>query len=103
MKLFNLKINEKTDEFAMSLADEFIKAYSLETDKKSKKDEKKLANISNVISNKIISFKAENKLGIYRKARIGNKFMWALREHGFDKQFSEDITKKLFYQLNEKK
>jgi hypothetical protein len=95
-------MNAKIDEFASSLADEFIKAYSLETDKSSKKNEKKLANINNALSGKIKKFKSENNLGIYRKARLGNKFMWALREHGFEKEFAEDVTKKLFYILHEK-
>lgn len=101
MKLFQFKMNAKIDQFAVSLADDFIKAYSLETDKPSKKDEKKLAKINNSLSNKIYNFKAENKLGIYKKARIGNKFMWALREHGLEKGFADEITKKLFLKLNE--
>jgi hypothetical protein len=101
MKFFQFNINTKVDEFAASLADDFIKAYSLETDKPTRKDEKKLAKINTSLSNKIHSFKAENKLGIYKKARVGNKFMWALREHGIEKEFAEDITKKLFLKLNE--
>ena len=101
MKLFQFKMNAKIDQFAASLADDFIKGYSLESDKRSKKDEKKLAKINITLSNKISSFKAENELGIYKKARIGNKFMWALREHGFEKGFADDITKKLFLKLNE--
>jgi hypothetical protein len=102
MGIFKFKMNATIDEFSISLADEFIKAYSLGTDKSSKKNEKKLAKANNAISNKIDNFKKENKLGIYKKARIGNKFMWALREHGFENEFAEDITKKLFYKLNEK-
>jgi len=102
MNIFQFKMNTKIDEFAFSLADEFIKAYSLETGKPSKKNDKKLAKANNTLSGKIANFKMENKLGVYRKARIGNKFMWTLREHGFEKEFAENVTKKLLYKLNEK-
>ena len=100
--MFNFKMNTKIDEFSMSLAEEFIKAYMLEADKSSKKSEKKLAKANNALATKIDKFKAENKLGIYKKARIGNKFMWHLREQGFEKELAEDVTKKLLYKLNEK-
>jgi hypothetical protein len=100
MNIFPFKMNAKIDEFALSLSEEFINAYALEKDKPSKKDEKKLAKANIALSNKITQFRMENKLGIYKKARIGNKFMWALREHGFDKEFAEDVTKKLLHKLN---
>ena len=103
MKIFQFfKINKKLDEFALSLADEFIKANSIKTDKKSKKNDIKLAKANDMLAMKIKAFQNENKLGIYGKARVGNKFMWALREHGFEKEFSEDITRKLFHKFNEK-
>ena len=102
MRFFQFKINAEIDAFAISLAEDYIKAYSLETEKSSKKNKKKLSRANDLLSDKIKRFKIDNKLGVYRKARVGNKFMWALREHGFEKELSEDVTKKLFYILNEK-
>ena len=102
MNIFPFKMNAKIDEFALSLAEEFIKAYALETDTSSKKNEKKLAKANNALTSKVGTFKMENKLGIYKKARLGNKFMWALRENGLEKEYAEDATKNLLYKLNEK-
>ncbi len=100
MIFFRFKENKKTDDFAVSLADEYIKAFLLESNKPSKKTNKKLTSINNSLSNKIQEFKTDNKLSVYRKARLGNKFMWALREHGLEKELSEDITKNLLNLLN---
>ena len=102
MKLSQFKLNSKIDEFSISLAEEYLSASSLEKVKSSKKNEKKLAKVNSALYSKIDKFKKENKLGIYRKARIGNKFMWFLLEHGIEKNIAEDITNKLLLKLNEK-
>jgi hypothetical protein len=102
MNIFQFKINRKIDEFSVSLAEEYISASSLEEGKSSKKYYKKLDRADNALNSKIENFKKENKLGIYRKARIGNKFMWFLLEHGVEKELAEDITKKILLKLNEK-
>ena len=64
------------------------------------KIEKKLTQAIRHVNIKIENYKKENKLNIYRKARIGNTFMWSLRENGYDDEFSEDITKEFLYKLN---
>ena len=61
---------------------------------------KKLNKAVKNMSNKVTEFKLTNKINWYKKARIGNKFMWALKEKKYDELFIEDITNKLLIQLN---
>ena len=100
--MFGFSFNAKIDAFALALAEEVVTVYSAETGKSAKKDSKKLALANQAFYEKIQDFRKENKLGVYKKARIGNKFMWYLREHGFDNKISEDLTQKLILQLNTK-
>ena len=56
-----------------------------------KVSQKKLVNTLERIYNKAIGFKNEHKLGVYKKARLGNTFRWELQELGYDKQFVEKV------------
>ena len=40
-------------------------------------------------------FKRQHKLGVYKKARLGNTFRWELEEMGYSKKFIELATEGL--------
>ena len=46
-----------------------------------------------------IRFQKENKLGIYKKAKLGNVFKWKLREMGYSDDFAERATKDIVTRL----
>ncbi len=48
------------------------------------------------------SFRAEHKLGIYKKARLTNTFRWEMKERGYDEGFIEMITEKLVIAVSRK-
>jgi hypothetical protein len=48
------------------------------------------------------SFRAEHKLGIYKKARLANTFRWEMKERGYDEGFIEMITEKLVVAVSRK-
>ena len=100
MNILRFSINTKIDEFALDLAEEVVNLSSAEVGKSTKKDSKKLSRANKALTQKIHQFSKENKLGVYKKARIGNKFMWYLREHGFEKEIAKDLTQALIHQLN---
>ena len=102
MKFFKFEINKKIDEFSISLAKDYIDASSLEKGKISTKNDKKLTKANNALYRRIEEFKKENKLGVYKKARIGNKFMWFLIENDVEKELAEDLTNKILLKLHEK-
>ena len=41
----------------------------------------------------------EHKLGVYRKAKLGNVFRWKLKELGYSEEFVERVTKEIVTQL----
>lgn len=46
-----------------------------------------------------VRYRQEHKLGIYRKAKLGNVFRWKLKELGYSDQFVERATKEIVTRL----
>lgn len=46
-----------------------------------------------------LRYSAENKLGVYKKAKLGNVFKWKLREIGYSAKFVEHATKEIVTRL----
>jgi hypothetical protein len=46
-----------------------------------------------------LRFHEQQKLGIYRKAKLGNVFQWKLRELGYSTAFAEKATKEIITRL----
>jgi hypothetical protein len=94
--------NKDLDEFAKSLAGELAQRFTLEMDRASsdKKTEKKLGTALNGVYAKAQTYRNEHKLGVYRKARIGNTFKWELKERGYSEAFVDEATKGLILSLS---
>ena len=105
MELFFWRSHKKHDEFANSLAEEFIKKYPSPKDCNVR--DKKLGQKFNKITQRIYSqakdYSTQFKLGVYSKARIGNKFMWALKEQGYEEVLIEEFITNLLRSLDTKK
>ncbi len=97
MKLFGWFSSKHVDEFGRQLARDLAKKYPPEMgkDKKNKISEKRITRILEGTFKKAIDFKRENKLGFYRKARLGNVFQWELTELGYSKDFVKVATEGL--------
>ena len=54
------------------------------------------------ICGRALKFRTEHKLGIYKKARLGNTFRWELTDLGYDKRFAEDATQRLIVRIARK-
>ena len=94
MALFKLFSNSEIDEFAKSLAQDIAKRYppALDKDRERKVSQKRLATILEDACAKALEFKKSHKLGVYKKARLGNTFRWELTEMGYSKEFVETAT-----------
>jgi hypothetical protein len=44
-------------------------------------------------------YHAQHKLGVYKKAKLGNVFRWKLKELGYSNQFTEEATKEIITRL----
>jgi len=104
MALFGSISGKEVDNFAKGLAEEMAKRYPLALDQGGGKtlSEKRLTAILEDICNKALAFKNEHKLGVYKKARLGNTFRWELEEMGYSKKFIETATEGLVVYLSRK-
>ncbi len=104
MSLFSSTSGKDVDKFAKSLAEQVSKQYPPALDKGGERtlSEKRLTRILEEVCNKAAAFKNEHKLGVYKKARLGNTFRWALEELGYSKKFIETATEGLVVYLTRK-
>jgi hypothetical protein len=104
MALFGALSGKEVDAFATELADELSKRYPPALDQGGGQtlSEKRLARILEDVCNKALAFKNKHKLGVYKKARLGNTFRWALEEKGYSKVFIETATEGLVVYLARK-
>jgi len=98
---FSLK---KHDEFANNLAIEFIQHCppDLVYKPKNRKANNKLNKAINNLYTLAHAYRNNVKLNIYTKARIGNKFMWSLKEAGYDDALIEELTNGILLALSGK-
>ena len=50
-----------------------------------------------------LRFHEEKKLGIYKKAKLGNVFQWKLKELGYSAEFAERASKEIVTRLAAKR
>lgn len=102
MALFGSISGKEIDVFAKQLAAELAKRYPPTLDQAGGQtlSEKRLTRILEDVCNKAADFKNEHKLGVYKKARLGNTFRWELEERGYTKAFIETATEGLVVYLS---
>ena len=105
MGLFGSTSGKQIDEFASSLAQEIAQRYPPTLDKAGGRSlsQKRLTTILEDTLNKAVKFQSEHKLGVYKKARLGNTFRWQLEELGYSKKFIETATEGLIVYISRAK
>lgn len=104
MGLFGSVSGRQVDEFAKSLVQDLAKRYppALDQEGGQKLSQKRLTAILEDTYNKAIDFKKQHKLGVYKKARLGNTFRWELQEMGYSEKFVETATEGLVVYITRK-
>ena len=94
---FKLFSPSKIDEFAKSLAQDIAKRYppAIANNPQQMVSQKRLTDILEETFAKAAAFQSENRLGWYKKAKLGNEFRWELKEMGYDEKFIEMATEGL--------
>jgi hypothetical protein len=102
--IFGGASGKEIDEFAKGLARELARECPPAPGDNGKPQvtPKKLGSALDQICAKATQFRTEHKLGIYKKARLGNTFRWELTELGYDKSFAEDATQRLIVRIARK-
>ena len=93
----NLFGGKELEAFAKSLAQEIAKRFppTLANDPKRMVATKRLTTIIEEVCEKAAQFKDEKKLGVFKKASLGNTFQWELKEMGYNEKFVEIATEAL--------
>ena len=99
--IFKLFGPSKTDEFAKSLAQDIAKRYppAIANNPEQMVSQKRLTTILEDTFNRARQFNTENRLGMFKKAKLGNTFKWELKEMGYDEKFVDMATEGLIVYL----
>ena len=94
MGIFGSTTAAQVDEFAKALARE-LAAHLPPAPGPKGPTPKKIYIACETVFAKALAFKQQHKLGIYKKARLGNTFRWELEVLGYDQPFAEEVTQRL--------
>ncbi|MBI2961497.1 MAG: hypothetical protein HYY28_14385 [Betaproteobacteria bacterium] len=99
--IFKLFAASKIDEFAKSLAQDIAKRYppAIANNPEQMVSQKRLTTILEDAFNRAHQFNREQKLGMFKKAKLGNTFKWELKEMGYEEKFVDMATEGLIVYL----
>lgn len=98
--MFGLFDTRKVDDFAGTLAQEFARRFPPANEERTDRAvQSQLAVVSEGTYARALRFHQENRLGMFRKAKLGNTFRWKLKELGYSEPFVERITRELVVRL----
>jgi hypothetical protein len=102
MALFGSVSSKQVDEFARALAHELAQRCPppFGLDGKRGDSAKRLARALQSIIDRAADFRTQHRLGVYKKARLGNTFRWELKALGYDRQFVEAATQRLVLRIS---
>jgi hypothetical protein len=86
----------EVDELAAAIAAELVKRVSPATlESRTRKSAERLRNTHDAIFARAGKFARTHPLNIFKRARLGNQFRWALNEAGYPPEFVESWTYEL--------
>lgn len=94
MNILNKIFSNKHEEFANHLAEYFIEKCPLEVinNQDNKKNKSKYSTALNKLFSETRDYNRKNKLNMYTKAKIGNRFMWKLKDAGYEEVVAEKLA-----------
>lgn len=88
------------DKFADDAAQEFIAGFPpSELEDQRRKGPARLKRASDKLNSSATAFAATQALNLYQKARLGNRFKWALKSAGYPEEFVDQLTYELTAQI----
>lgn len=100
MSIFRMFDTKELEEFASGLAADLGRRFPPASEKRTDTGaQQQIKVILEGLSARAVRFHEEHKLGIYKKAKLGNVFKWKLKELGYSEQFAERATKEIVTRL----
>lgn len=92
--MFGSVSGKRVDEFAKELARQFVERRP-PAEPRRRITPRELSAAVDDICRKAVAFNDEHKLGVYKKARLGNTFRWELAELGCPRELTDEITQRI--------
>lgn len=100
MAIFGLLNTREIDEFGVELANDLGRRFPPASESRTDAGAKnQIRIILEGLGARAVRYHAENRLGIYKKAKLGNVFKWRLKELGYSDEFAEHATKDIITRL----
>ena len=100
MAILGMFNTRELEEFATSLANDLGRRFPPASEGRTDPGAKhQIKVIMEGLGARAVRFQTEQKLGIYRKAKLGNVFKWKLKELGYSDDFAERATKDIVTRL----
>ncbi len=101
MAFFGMIDTKALEEFSQGLASDLIRRFPPSSESRNDPGAvHQLKVILEGLSARAIRFKAENGLGVYRKAKLGTVFKYKLREASYSPQFVDHATGELIKRIS---
>lgn len=100
MKFFALFDTTEIEAFATSLAEDLGRRFPPKSEERTDPGAThQIKVILDGLAARAVRYHDENKLGVYKKAKLANVFKWKLAEIGYSKPFIDRATKELATKL----
>jgi hypothetical protein len=100
MALFGLIDTSNLEEFATDLAKDFGRRFPPASEARTDPGARhQIKVILEGLGARAVRYQSEHKLGLYKKAKLGNVFKWKLKDLGYSDQFAEQVTKDIVTRL----
>jgi len=97
MALFS---TNELEQFALGLAQDLARRFPPASEARTDPGAKhQIKVILDGLSARAVRYRDEHKLGVYKKAKLGNVFRWRLTELGYSDEFAQRATKDLVTRL----
>jgi hypothetical protein len=103
MAIFGLLNTRELEEFATALAGDLARRFPPTSEARTDPGAERQASIIiEGLAARAVRYHEQNKLGVYRKAKLANVFRWKLKEAGFSNAFVERATEVVVKRLASK-
>ena len=100
MALLGLLNTRELEEFAIGLAQDLARRFPPASEART--DPGAVHQIKVILEGlgaRAVRYREQHKLGVYRKAKLGNVFRWRLKELGYSDEFAQRATRDLVTRL----
>lgn len=100
MSFLTMFSTRELQEFATDLANDLGRRFPPDSEKRTDPGAKhQVKVIVEGLATRAVRYHEQNKLGVYKKAKLGNVFKWKLKELGYSDEFIENATKEIVTRL----